>query len=419
MLHTLLYSEKQRETRQVLAKQPILDHDEPMNVYYFDWAATSPISEQALHAYERTARAYRGNPSALHKEGITAAKALASERKRSASLLGVSEGHIHFTSGATESNAIVLQSLLWKRSPGRIILSAMEHDSVLQYQRLLTTYGFEVITIPAHRGYIDEQELAEALTENTQMVCIMLVNNVLGTVQNIPALRAIIRDYEQKIGKQIHIHCDAVQAVGKIAWSLAQLDIDSAAFSAHKFKGPRGTGMLYLKSHGIEALSRGGGQESGIRPGTESLAAIAAMNAALEETMEDIDATLHHLHQLRAYLEDRLAEHQQIVHMMSPLSSTRSDIAPSIVTLTVPQVPSEVLTRILYDQGFCVSSGSACSNNAPKGAKHVLVHNGFSPREAESAIRISFGVDTEQQHIDLLCEALIRESRTLLSIRRK
>ncbi len=396
-----------------------MDHDEPMNVYYFDWAATSPISDQALRAYEHTALSYRGNPSSLHKEGIAAAKALDHERKHSAALLGVSADQIHYTSGATESNGIVLQSLLWKRNPGRIILSALEHDSVLQYQRLLTTFGFEVVILNAYRGYIDPQELSDALTENTQLVSIMLVNNVLGTVQDIPTLSAIIRSHEQKTGKHVHFHCDAVQAVGKISWSLAQLDIDSAAFSAHKFKGPRGTGMLYLRSPGVEALSRGGGQESGIRPGTEHLAAIAAMNAALAGTTEDLDTTLQHLHHLRAHLEHLLADHHEMVHMLSPLSTERSDIAPSIVTIAAPGVPSEVLTRILYDQGFCVSSGSACSNNAPKGAKNLLVHNGFSPRESDSAIRISFGVDTEQDQIDLLCEALIREVHTIKSIRRK
>lgn len=387
--------------------------------YYFDWAATSPMSERSIQAYVDTARNYRGNPSALHKDGTAAAKVLASERERSARLLHVSPKKIVYTSGATESNAIVLQSLLWRPNPGQVILSAIEHDSVLQYRRILESHGYEVTLLPAPGGYVDPDDLSKALCENTRMVCIMLVNNVLGTVQDIQALSRVIRSHEQSTGRSVHLHCDAVQAIGKIPFDLSSRDIDSASFSAHKFQGPKGTGILYLRADSWEPLSRGGNQERGIRPGTENLAGIVAMNEALEETLSDQDRFLEQGERLRRVFEACIANETQVVKLISPAYESSRSCTPFILTCTVPKIPSEVFTRIMYDKGFCISSGSACSNNASKGSEGMLGGANITHEDAASAIRISFGRDTDEKQVRLLAETLIREARSLASIMRK
>ena len=390
-----------------------------MNPYYFDWAATAPMSERSLQTYLDTARTFRGNPSALHKEGIAAAQELAKQRKITAELLGFQDKQVYFTSGATESNAIVLQSLLWKRKAGRIIFSALEHDSILQYRRLLQTYGFDVRIIGAPNGYVSLSQLQNTLTDDTQMVCIMLVNNVLGTVQDIEALASVIREHQKRVNRVVHFHCDAVQALGKIPWNPNDLDIDSASFSAHKFQGPKGTGILYQRNATIDPLSRGGNQEMGVRPGTEHLAAIAAMNVALRQIIEEHEILLQHGMRLRRIFEEAIAPHASLMHLLSPSIDTDHPVTPFIITCAVPGVPSEVFTRVLYDGGFCVSSGSACSNNAPKGSDSLLTQTGFSPREASGAIRISFGQETTEEQMHQLCDRLITEAKTMTSMIRK
>lgn len=390
-----------------------------MDPYYFDWAATSPMSERSIKAYTDTVRAYRGNPSALHKEGVEAAKFLSREREKSASLLKVSAKQIVYTSGATESNSIVLQSLLWRRSPGKVIISAIEHDSILQYRRLLENKGFNVVFLKAPQGYVDPESVAKALDDKTQMVCIMQVNNVLGTVQDIPSIAKVIRSYGQTTGRSIHLHCDTVQAIGKIPFDLPSMDVDSASFSAHKFQGPKGTGILFLKSGNLEPLSRGGGQEYGYRAGTENIGAIAAMNTALEDSLDSLDSVYSHITKLRDRFEDNIGKEKNLLSLLSPSIASDRPVSPSIVSLAVKGIPSEVFTRVMYDRGFCISSGSACSNNAPKKGEGVLAGASISSEDAASAIRISFGPETQLSQIDELTETLVRQANLMRSMIRK
>lgn len=389
-----------------------------MNVHYFDWAATTPIHELALQAYAQSARTYRGNPSSLHTEGKDAARFLATQRQMTASLLNVRPRQIVYTSGATESNAIVLESLLWKRTPGKVVMSSLEHDSVLQYRRLLEKMGFEVVMVNAPGGYVDVQKLASAIDEKTQMVCLMLVSNVLGTVQDLASVSRMLREHHAKTNRKVHLHCDAVQAVGKIPLDLPALGVDSASFSAHKFGGPRGTGILYLAGDTVEPLSKGGGQEFGLRAGTEHVAAIAAMNAALSETLAHAEDSLLRGIRLRQVLEERLSHHDGIT-LLSPAITSDARTSPFILTISAKGVPSEVLTRVLYDEGFCVSSGSACSNNTPGKKNHLLVAAGFTPDAAACAIRISFGPSSTEDDIMELAEAIGREAAHLQKVTRK
>ncbi len=367
---------------------------------YFDNAATTVMSESSLRTYQEVASAYIGNPSALHQKGLEAKAFLQENRARIASLLHISEGQLIFTSGATEANAIVLESLIWRQQKGHVILSAIEHPSVSEFARLLKHLGWSVSFLNAPGGFIRCEDLQKALTKQTRLVSLMLVNNVVGSIQDISSLVRTVRKFEQESGgRHIHFHTDATQALGKIRFSLSQLGVDSAAFSAHKFHGPRGVGMLYNANPALENLSRAGDQEGGLRGGTENLAGIAAMTTALEEAYASLDQNLGQVGKINAYLRERLGSFA----ILSPSESC----SPYILNLSISTLPSEVFTRMLYDRGFCVSSGSACSNNAKQKGEGVLTAMHVHSELAKSSLRFSFSKDTTLSDAEALADAII------------
>lgn len=376
------------------------------------------MSERSLDAYVEAARKFRGNPSSLHREGREAAGFLAEQRRLTASLLHVLPRQITYTGGATESNAIVCNAQLWRRSAGRIIMSAIEHDSMLQYRRLLEDKGFDVRFVKAPGGYVEADEVESLLTDDTQLVCVMLVNNLLGTVQDIPRIARAIRNRQTASGRTIHFHCDASQAAGKIPFDLSRLDVDSVSFSAHKFQGPRGVGIFYHRDDALHALSKGGGQEKGLRPGTEQVPAIAAMNTALQDILGDQEARIERGRRLRMLFERELSRSDDVLVISPSIASTQA-VTPFILSLAVPPIPSEVFSRVLSDRGFCVSNGSACSNNARHTGTTALSSMGFSPETAASAIRVSFSDDTDEEELMLLSRAIIGEASRLKALIRK
>ncbi len=376
-----------------------------MERLYFDTAATTAMGKRPLEVYREVAQQYIGNPSSLHKEGRQAANRLAEERSLTARLLEVEESQLFYTSGATESNAIILTSLLWKRKSGRVLMSALEHSSVTGYKPLLERHGFEVITLKTPGGYLDLDSLERELTPKTQLVCVTLVSNLLGTLQDLSKIVSLVRSRSPLA----HIHCDAAQAIGKVAFNLKELDVDSASFSGHKFRGPRGVGLLYLKSGTLQVASSGGGQEGGIRGGTEALPAIAALNAALEESLSNLETTLAKGRELHRLFVKRLKE----IPAFELLSPSKGEFTPFIITIAIMGFPGEVFSRILYDRGFCLSSGSACSSNSPKANKSLFLNASFTPAQAEGSLRISFDRDTTQEELLALVAALEEESGRL------
>ncbi len=376
-----------------------------MKRLYFDTAATTAMGERPLEVYREVAQKYIGNPSSLHKEGREAAKKLAEERSTTARLLKVNEKQLFYTSGATESNAIVLTSLWWKRNPGRILLSSLEHSSITGFIPLLERSGFEVITIKAPGGYLDFEVLEKELTEKTQLVCVPLVSNLFGSVQDLKRVTKLVRE----CSLQAHIHCDAVQALGKIDFNLTELGVDSASFSGHKFRGPRGIGLLYLQSGSLQVASSGGGQEGGIRGGTESLPSIAALNVALEESLNNLDGKLARGRELRSFFEEAL----QGCSAIEVLSSSDKAHTPFIITISVKGFMGEVFSRILWDRGFCLSSGSACSSNSPKTNQTLFMNASYTPSQAAGSLRISFDCDTSEEELLSLATALKEESGRL------
>ena len=243
---------------------------------YFDNAATTEISEEALRTYVSVSTECFANPSSKHKDGLKAKKRLEDARAHFASMLHVKSENIFFTSGASESIAAVLSSLLWAKRPGRVIFSAIEHEAVLSYTPILKEKGFDVVTVKAKGGFVKPEELEALLTPDTKLVAIQYVNNVVGTINDIKALVGVVRKKEKETGRKIFFFSDSVQALGKLDIDLTALDVDGASFSAHKISGPRGVGLLYLKRPELQVLAKAGGQERGVRGGPENLPAIAA-----------------------------------------------------------------------------------------------------------------------------------------------
>ena len=361
---------------------------------YFDNAATTEISEEALRTYVSVSTECFANPSSKHKDGLKAKKRLEDARVHFASMLHAKSENTFFTSGASESIAAVLSSLLWAKRPGRVIFSAIEHEAVLSYTPILKEKGFDVVTVKAKGGFVKPEELEALLTPDTKLVAIQYVNNVVGTINDIKALVGVVRKKEKETGRKIFFFSDSVQALGKLDIDLTALDVDGASFSAHKISGPRGVGLLYLKRPELQVLAKAGGQERGVRGGTENLPAIAAFETALAtyEKRDDILA-----------LNARLREIFRGcgIKVLSP----DHDITGYVITITTP-LPSEVLTRMLSDEGYSVSSGSACSNNAKGKSENVIIALGYSMNDAKGTVRISFSPESDEKEALTLAELI-------------
>ena len=362
------------------------------------------MSDSALTEYVACARKYIGNPSSTHGLGVQAAERLVEERRKTANLLGTSPSNIYFTSGGTESDSIIISSLLKSPSPGEIITTGIEHSAVLEWKKTLEAAGWKFTVLTCPGGYLKPETLEKALNDKVRMVAIMKVNNVTGTIQDTKVLAQLIRAKEKEYGRHIHFHCDAVQALGKIPFKLSEEDFDSAAFSAHKFKGPRGVGILYNRNKAITSLSRGGGQENGLRPGTENLAGICAMNKALEEALANLDANYNKILAFRTKISDLAKELG--IKIISPISRANNSFSPYLISISVKPIPSEVFLRVMSDKGFCLSAGSACSSNTKGKAEGVLAAMNVDTMDRRSSIRISFGPDNTEEEVVLLCNAI-------------
>ncbi|MBO6048776.1 MAG: cysteine desulfurase [Spirochaetales bacterium] len=384
-------------------------------MYYFDWTATSPISEASLKEYCFVASKYIGNPSSTHPLGLEAKDRLEKERSYTAYVLEVKPNEIFFTSGGTESDSIILSSLLNSPSPGEIITTGIEHSAVLEWKKTLENAGWIFTALNCPGGYLNPDTLKEALNEKVRMVCFMKVNNVTGTVLDTSSLVKTVREYEKKNGRKIHIHCDAVQALGKIPFFPEKEDIDSAAFSAHKFCGPKGIGILYCRNKAITSLSRGGGQEKGLRPGTENLAAICALNKALKDAIEQINVKHDEILGFRRKIEKAALDSGYT--LISPSCDSNYEFSPYIINICSKPIPSEVFLRVMSDKGFCLSAGSACSSNSRGKAESVLSAMNIDHSIRMSSIRISMGSSTKIEEVELLCSALETAARELGIIR--
>lgn len=375
---------------------------------YFDWAATA-IPDPALPPLQAF-----GNPSSLHSEGRYARALLEDARTRCAVVLGLDPKQLYFTSGGTESNALVLHSLALRRPSPGILFSAVEHPSVRENCLVLERLGKRIAPIGVEQDgrvslsrlekALEKLEKKETLGKRTEprFAAIMGVNNETGSVMDLLPLVKLIRS---RGGAPIHIHSDLVQAVGKIPLDIAALDLDSAALSAHKLGGPRGIGLLYLRQP-LEPLYTGGGQERGIRPGTESLAGSLALAACLESRAVPP--------QLAVEYEKATQRFIQLIRGLRPLpgcflipqdrGEADPRFSPYILQAGFKGIPGEVMVRALDVQGCAVSTGSACS--AAHGDRPVLTAMGLDKQASLTGIRISQGWSTTPEDIASLLDAI-------------
>lgn len=372
-----------------------------MNIeHYFDWAATSPADEDILRESLEETLEFWGNPSSTHEVGKKARKLFESARLRAADAIGVKPECIYFTSGGTESDQIPLLSVLTKPMKGTVLVSSIEHPAIREQSEALKNCGWKVLQIPADSdGIIQPQTVAEMITNDTVLICIMAVNNETGVIQPIYEIAdAITKASEGKRRPKFHVDC--VQAAGKINLNLSYKGIDSAALSSHKICGPRGIGILYMKD-ACEPFLRGGGQEKGIRSGTENVFGAVAFSKCLERyynkaKKSDAERTNNFIEKLGKLPGCTI---------IPPGRLQKKDLfSPYVVQAAFNNIPGNVMLRALDSKGFSISTGSACS--AKKNKRPVLEAMHVDAQLRENAVRFSFGPHTTDKAVDELVAAV-------------
>lgn len=360
---------------------------------YADNAATTAMSKTAVRAMEPYYDTLYGNPSSLHSVGQRAAEALEAARAKVASCLGAKPEEIYFTSGGSEADnqAIRSAALVGARKGKRHIIStAFEHHAVLHTLKKLEREGFEVTLLGVgSQGLVKVEDVAAAIREDTALVTIMYANNEVGTIQPIAEIGALCRE------KGIPIHTDAVQAVGHLAIDVERDQIDMLSLSAHKFHGPKGVGALYCRK-GLPLLPfiEGGAQERNRRAGTENLAGIAGLAAALEEANANLERNAAHITALRDKLIDGLS---QIPH--ARLNGDREHRLPGNVSFCFEGIEGESLLLLLDAKGVAASSGSACTSGSLD-PSHVLLALGLPHEVAHGSLRLSLSEYNTMEEMD-------------------
>ena len=388
---------------------------------YLDWAASAiPYADEIETAY-REATAVFANPSAQHGFGKEARDMLEKARSRCAAVLGISPETLYFTSGASESNSLVLLSLLTRPAAGSLVISNIEHPSVREQAAVLEHCGWTVLTAPSDKsGCITPDAVLRTLRKDTVLVAIMGVNNEIGSVQPVRDIAEALKVHTA--GKRpVHFHVDMVQSIGKLPVAeLGLTDVDSASMSAHKIGGPRGIGLLYLK-HPFSSGIRGGAQERNIRPGTENLAGACALARCLEKTYTDFQHKFERAGELSLFLIEALRKIPECsiiptvriptqLSAPAPVSHTSASqktsyvFSPWIIQISFKNVPAEIMMRCLSDRGIFVSAGSACSSK--KKIRPILAALSVSPDVAQNAVRISIGHSTEKSELDQFVSAV-------------
>ena len=359
---------------------------------YADNAATTKMSEAAIHTMVSLLNETWGNPSSLYEHGQKAKEVLEKAREEVAAAIGAEPREIVFMSGGSEAdNQAILSAAALGKKNGKmhIISSAFEHHAVLHTLNKLEKEGYEVTLLDVHEnGLIVPEEVEEAIREDTCLVTIMTANNEIGTIQPIREIGAICRK------KNVLFHTDAVQAIAHIPVNVADDHIDMLSASSHKFHGPKGVGFLYArKGIRLTNLIEGGAQERGRRAGTENVPGIAAMTAALKETCGKMAENAEHLTKLRNMLIEGLKE---IPH--SALNGDAERRLPGNVNFCFEGIEGESLLLLLDDRGIQASSGSACTSGSLD-PSHVLLAIGRVHDVAHGSLRLSLGEDTTEEDV--------------------
>jgi cysteine desulfurase len=376
---------------------------------YLDWAATALPEADIAQETARVAVEYPGNPSSRHGLGKRAAGLLAECRERCAAVLDVEPQRLVFTSGATEANNLIVLAELHRRSRGHLVTSDREHSSLQRPTEQLRRFGFDGTRVSSSTdGVVSANAIIDAIRDDTVFVATTLVESESGSVLDVPSVSSRIRTLNERRKRAIHHHCDCVQALGKIPLSLAELDVDTASFSAHKIGGPRGVGLLYCR-RGVDPIVVGGGQERDIRPGTENLPAIYGMTLALERYVPSVDID-HGVVLCRAAIDAVFATEEGEIRPSArrdgPGDGSYGGFSPYIVQAAFPPVPGEVLARVLSDRGIAVSTGSACAANLTHGEQSASEHS----------VRLSFGRPSTLSDVERFASVLSGELSHLTKV---
>lgn len=381
---------------------------------YLDNAASTAVHPEVVKEMMPYFDVQYGNPSSIHQFGRKAKNAIQKARKQVAALIGAEPDEILFTSGGTESNNTILygipkrfKSLSHQLQSSHIITSSIEHEAILEPCRYLEKNGVKVTYLPVdEHGIVNPNDITNSINSQTVIVSIMLANNEVGTIQPIEEISKICNKY------QIPLHTDAVQAVGKIPINVKELGVDALSISSHKINGPKGIGALFIKKGlAIAPEILGGGQENGMRSGTENVASIVGFGKACEIAKERLNENISHFQTLHSTMLSRVIK--EIPHVK--LNGHSEKRIFNNIHLTFMGVNGEDLIIKLDEHGIAASTGSACSMHTQK-ASHVLKAMGFNHEQITGSLRMSFGylntLDEVDQTIDIL-KKVVTELRSV------
>lgn len=376
---------------------------------YADNAATTKLSRTALNAMMPFFTEIQGNPSSLHTDGQIAKMHLENAREDIANLIGASPKEIYFTSGGSEADNQAIRTAAYngkKNGKNHIVSSKFEHHAVLHTLSALEKEGFEVTLLDVHSdGIVRAEDVANAIRKNTCLVTIMTANNEIGTIQPVAKIGKICRE------KGVVFHTDAVQAVGHIPIDVKDMNVDMLSASAHKFHGPKGIGFLYVKKGiPVQSLIEGGAQERGKRAGTENLAAIVGMAAALKESVEKLKENAEKVTMLRNRLADGLTAIER-----SRMNGDMIKHLPGTLNMCFEGIEGESLLLLLDMKGIRASSGSACTSGSLD-PSHVLLAIGVPVEIAHGSLRLSINEEITENEIDYMITSITEVVTYLRSI---
>jgi cysteine desulfurase len=379
---------------------------------YLDNSATTKPYPEVISTYIKVTESYFANPSSLHKLGSEAEVLLNQSRKQVASLLGVQQNEIIFTSGGTEGNNLAIKgaALANKHKGMHIITSTIEHPSVLEsFKQLEQFYGFKVTYLPVNgEGIVSLEHLKSEIRDDTILVSIMHVNNEVGTIQPITKIGQILKQFPHVL-----FHVDNVQGITKVPLDLKKANIDLCTISGHKFHGLNGTGVLYMRT-GVDLLPlfSGGSQELQMRSGTESLAGNVALAKALRMASENAEKRRLDLKNIHQQLINKLMKLEGVV-----LNTPIKNAAPHIINFSVPGVKAEVLIHFLGEHDIYVSTTSACSSRS-KTVSNTLIAMNKNQEIAKSAIRVSLSYESNEEMITQFISTLSKGIEKLTKVMR-
>ena len=377
---------------------------------YLDNAASTAVHPEVVKEMLPYFDVQYGNPSSIHQFGRKAKNAIQKARKQVAALIGAESDEIIFTSGGTESNNTIFYGIKFqgeKFEPSHIITSSIEHDAVLEPIREFEKNGCQITYLPVDKhGMINPDDITKSISEQTVMISIMFANNEVGTIQPIKEISKICNKY------QIPLHTDAVQAVGKVPINVKELGVDALSISSHKINGPKGVGALFLKKGSTTTpYIVGGGQENGMRSGTENVASIVGFGKACEIAKDKLSDNISHFQTLHSSILSKVVK--EIPHVK--LNGHPQNRIFNNIHLTFLGVNGEDLIIKLDEHGIAASTGSACSMHTQK-ASHVLKAMGFNHEQITGSLRISFGYTNTLDEVEQTVEVLKKVVAELRSI---